>query len=253
MRARDRHQRDLVTRAEGAQQRVQQHRRRRQAARRRWHRGEEQDAHQRAGPRVARRRDSQSSPAAYAAWASPVNVARTDATRDAAVAQRVRQRARVERRIDPHGPSRLGPHAPERHRAAAVGEVLAQEAARRQTVRVTHDRVRHRDRGTALRRPPVAELAVLAARRTESARRTLPRRGTSSRETAMLFDVKNRPPSRRRRSTRTRSRRGAGSRRRTRCRGTRSPCVRPRARRASRAAPRRTPRASLDREGSRRP
>src|SRR6185369_1509345 len=71
VRPRDRHERDLVSLANGAEQAMQEDGRRLEAAGRGRHRREQEDPRHPPNFR-RRRRDSQSNPAAYEAWASMV-------------------------------------------------------------------------------------------------------------------------------------------------------------------------------------
>src|SRR5215207_6646564 len=74
--------------------------------------------------------------------------------------ERVLDRACVERGVHPYGPARIAAHATERPGAASGGEVLAQEAAGGQRVRMPHDRLFDRLGRATLRRPSVAKFPV---------------------------------------------------------------------------------------------
>src|SRR6478609_8333828 len=87
----------------------------------------------------------------------------------------MRERFRVEPRLDTHRTSRRRARATERRAAAPIGEMLTQEAARREGMLVADDGRLHAHRRSSLRRPPVAELAVLA-RAERKARIERPRR-----------------------------------------------------------------------------
>src|SRR5690242_4489937 len=75
---------------------------------------------------------------------------------------RIRERFRVEPRLDAYRTIRRRARTTERRAAAPIGEMLAQEPARRERMLVADDGGLHAHRGSSLRRPAVAELAILA-------------------------------------------------------------------------------------------